>query len=280
MTVIKHDLSHGRWSAIPNAIADDSKIKANALALLTYCLCKPEQWQVRTAVVRARFNWGEFAFRSAARELSLAGYFRYRKYRNEQGQIKTEILVSPTPVAPDATNQRPVCDAEVEPHRAAVDRSPADRCPNQEENNKEENNNNNQAASAAQQQEVVVDFYLVESGLLELREVEELKIAALLTNAPQDFLDEVCNQIRHKGRKGEHGIKHPVRFLKMIARSKKPEFEYAADERERREARERFESRKTQAVPAQTAPRLEKGAPCPPEWAERIDQLLGRKNAK
>ncbi len=279
MTVMKHDLSHGRWSAIPNAVADDSKIKANALALLTYCLCKPEHWQVRTTVVRTRFNWGELAFRSAARELNLAGYFRYRKYRNERGQIKTEILVSPTPVAPDVSNQRPVREAEVEPHRAAVDRTPVHQCPNKQEENTKENNNN-LAAYAAQQQEVVVDSFLIDAGLFELREVADLKVAALLTDDPQGYVDEVCGQIRQKGRKGEGGIKHPARVLKVIAKSKSPTLEYAADERERRQARQAFEKRKLAFAQTLCAPPNEKGVPCPPVLADRLNQLLGRKNAK
>ena len=219
------------------------------------------------------------AFRSAARELNSAGYFRYRKYRNERGQIKTEILVSPTPAAPDATNQRPVCETEVEPHRAAVDRTAVHQCPNRkEENNKEQNNN--QAALAAQQRKVVVDSFFIEVGLLELRELADLKAASLLTDDPQNYLDEVCGQIRQKGRKGESGIKHPARVLKMIAQSKSPILEYAADERERRQARQAFEKRKLTLAQTLPAPSNEKGVPCPPVLADRIDQLLGRKNAK
>jgi hypothetical protein len=89
----------GNFTIIQNAILEDTRLGAVALAVLLYLLHRPPDWRVRYVEVMARLHIGREAFRRGWNELIAAGYVTTRQGRREDGRIgEFEIYVSDVPV--------------------------------------------------------------------------------------------------------------------------------------------------------------------------------------
>jgi hypothetical protein len=268
MGIVKHDPAAGRWSAAPNELIERTDLSVEARFFVVWCLCKPPAWELRVGHIQRTLGWGEHKWLRVAAELRKTGHLVYQRSRNASGQINETLYVRPIPLPPypgqpGMAEPRPVqpcaagTGAYVRPSEVKTQKTKKD-------------NNNNQIAPS---REVVVSDFFVESNLLEPREIAELKSSAInmAIENPQEIVDEICGQIRKKGRTGDRGIKHPIRLLKKIATS--TTLDFAADERERREAKLRPI---TGVCNAQQA--TGKGVPCPPHISAKIAQLVRGKH--
>jgi hypothetical protein len=269
MGIIKHDPAAGRWSAAPNELIERSDLSIEARFFVIWCLAKPPSWQLRVSHIQRSLGWGEHKWLRIANELKNTGHLSYERLHSSTGLFTQNLLVRPIPFQPHPGQPGVVERGMVEPcmdHPRPVDAGDYVR---PTKTRREENNNNQPART----REVVVSNFFIEQNLLEPRELNELKEAAVLSASadPQALLDEVCGQIRHKGRLGERGIKHPVRLLKRISTSSSLDF--AADERERRETKMR-----PIALRSNLPQKESQGVPCPPHLSSRIAALVGGKH--
>ena len=63
-----------RYTHIPNAALEDSRLSFRARGILAYLLSKPDDWRCRSEQLAAASTDGRFAVRSALAELEAAGY--------------------------------------------------------------------------------------------------------------------------------------------------------------------------------------------------------------
>lgn len=73
--------------AVPNYVAQSSKVGADALGVLTYLASLPDEWNVRVADIMARFNFGKDRWQRIAKELRDMGAFERQEIRDASGRI-------------------------------------------------------------------------------------------------------------------------------------------------------------------------------------------------
>jgi hypothetical protein len=274
MTIIQVDPGRGGWSITPNFLIERSDLSIEARFFIIWCLVKPPGWQLRVAHIQRKLEWGEHKWLRVAAELRSAGYLQYKVARLKNGQFDKKLIVraEPLPPHPDHPGVAQPGVGEPDPVDPGV----------YTKNNKTRNiedNNNPITQTTEKKQKVVVDGKLVESGLLSTTEAAEIKATALNLvgeNArAQVIADELCGQIRMKGRVGLRGIKHPVRLLKVLANS--DALDFAVNERELREAREQAAVRQlaTFGEVCKQAPQTFKLPP--PAFTEYLAALKNRK---
>ena len=89
-----------RFAQIPNDVADDPRLSADCLGVLTYLLAKPDGWRVNIKNLQNRFNMGRKVYRLID-ELIEAGYISRHRERHEDGRFsEMEYHVFDAPHAP------------------------------------------------------------------------------------------------------------------------------------------------------------------------------------
>lgn len=93
------------FARIPNELLADDRVSWRAKGILSYLCGKPDGWKMRVADLCNHGTEGEFAVRSALKELRKAGYAQLCQVR-ENGKIKQWVWkVSDTAIFLDGGNQ-------------------------------------------------------------------------------------------------------------------------------------------------------------------------------
>lgn len=88
MAIRKGELiSH--YACIPNATLQDPHLSSEALGVLVFILSLPEDWIIRAAQIRRKFNIGKVVQQRIFRELERAGYL---VKENEKDKARTTSL--------------------------------------------------------------------------------------------------------------------------------------------------------------------------------------------
>lgn len=99
------------FTVIPNEMANDARLGADALGLLVYLLTKPNDWKVRINELRNRFDMGKDKTYRILKNLEQLGYVIRESVRTEGQFAETRYIVRDLPcpqksdaVYPDADN--------------------------------------------------------------------------------------------------------------------------------------------------------------------------------
>lgn len=97
MSVIKFNPSDNadRWDSIPRKTLQDTSLSSVAFQLLMFLLSQPSTWQVSSAHLQKKFNWGKNKVASAVKELKDAGYLEVGQSRNKGRFGNVEYIVHP-----------------------------------------------------------------------------------------------------------------------------------------------------------------------------------------
>lgn len=108
--------SRENFTVIPNEMANDTRIGADALGLLVYLITKPNDWKVRINELRNRFDMGKDKTYRILATLEQYGYVTRESVREEGKFAETRYIVrdvpcpdfsepvKPEPSQPDAKN--------------------------------------------------------------------------------------------------------------------------------------------------------------------------------
>ena len=82
-----------RYAIIGNDVLRDKRLSFRARGVLTYLLSMPDNWQTSSERIAKESTEGRDAIRAALRELESAGYLVRRRYQDDAGRWKTELLI-------------------------------------------------------------------------------------------------------------------------------------------------------------------------------------------
>lgn len=118
MTVItRKRTSH--FAIIPNAVAEDERLRFEARGVLCYLLAKPHDWKVRPADLQRSGNIGRDKVYRILNELIKAGYLVREPLRDDKARItQYDYIVSDTAVPPPLPETLSTGDADLLPEKA------------------------------------------------------------------------------------------------------------------------------------------------------------------
>ncbi|OAN92871.1 hypothetical protein A8B84_17340 [Marinobacter sp. EhC06] len=106
---IKKDKLTSHYACIPNATLQDPRLTPEALGVLVFLLSLPEDWIIRAAQIRRKFDIGKFVQHRIFRELERAGYLVKEKdkdkARTKDGRWTYRITIF-------QTSQKPLTDED------------------------------------------------------------------------------------------------------------------------------------------------------------------------
>jgi hypothetical protein len=135
-----------RFTVLPNDAIRNPRLSFRAVGVLAHLLSLPDGAKVDSATLATAHREGRDAVRSAFAELADHGYYRRDVIRLPDGTLRTEVVVSSTPmngetagrtgdgfsgVGPGPENPAPVNPAPVNP--TPVDQAPKEEVPNDQE---------------------------------------------------------------------------------------------------------------------------------------------------
>ena len=82
-----------RFLVIGNDVLRDKRLSFRARGILAYLLSMPDNWQTSSERIAAETTEGRDSIRTALRELQTAGYIHRRRYQDEAGKWRSELLV-------------------------------------------------------------------------------------------------------------------------------------------------------------------------------------------
>jgi hypothetical protein len=282
MTIIKHDPSEGRWTAVPRSLIQKNELSVEARFLVVWLLSHAENWQIRPEFCEQKLGFSREKWAKITTELIAAGYWSRVTRREKNGQLKTETHVRAEPIPPGAG-----LPTAGEP--TAGEPGVGNPAPIEETNKKKVEKENNNTCTQVQVQpttkneEVVVafdpDFQI--RNLLSIIEQKNITatLATIAGTRRQAAADELSGALRARGRQSPRGIKNPVIFLRSILQVDPSSWTYSLSEKELREARARSVHL---CSPGPHPASEEKGpyGPPSPEIRAKIDQILGRNPTK
>jgi hypothetical protein len=134
-----------RFTILPNDAIRNQALSFRAVGVLAHLLSLPDGAKVDSATLAAAHKEGRDAVRSAYKELEAHGYYRREVLRLHDGTLRTEVIVSSTPmngetpgrtedgfsgVGPGPENPAPVGPAPVNP--TSAEPAPVDQAPKEE----------------------------------------------------------------------------------------------------------------------------------------------------
>ena len=91
-TIFKAIGLQSHFTILPNATANDTRVSALALGVLSYLLSKPEDWDTSVAELRHRFSSeSRNDIRRAMQNLKDAGYARLVPQRSKDGRVRGKV---------------------------------------------------------------------------------------------------------------------------------------------------------------------------------------------
>ena len=151
MSAILRHRHPNRFTILPNDAIRNRALSFKAVGVLAHLLSLPDGAKVDSATLAAAHKEGRDAVRAAYRELEVHGYYRREVIRLPDGTLRTEVVVSSTPMngetagrtedglpgaGPEPEIPAPVGPAPVKPtsvHPTPVDQAPKEEVPKTEE---------------------------------------------------------------------------------------------------------------------------------------------------
>jgi len=145
MSAILRHRHPNRFTILPNDAIRNSALSFRAVGVLAHLLSLPDGAKVDSATLAAAHREGRDAVRAAYKELEAHGYYRREVMRLADGTLRTEVVVSSTPmngetagptgdgfsgVGPEPEYPAPVEPAPVNPTSAGP--APVDQAPKEE----------------------------------------------------------------------------------------------------------------------------------------------------
>jgi hypothetical protein len=145
MSAILRHRHPNRFTVLPNDAIRNPSLSFRAVGVLAHLLSLPDGAKVDSATLAGAHREGRDAVRSAYRELEAHGYYRKELIRLPDGTLRTEVVVSSTPMngedagrtedgksgaGPGPENPAPVDPAPVNP--TSVQPTPVDQAPKEE----------------------------------------------------------------------------------------------------------------------------------------------------
>jgi len=93
-----------RFTVLPNDAIRNAALSFRAVGVLAHLLSLPDGAKVDSATLAGAHREGRDAVRAAYRELEAHGYYRREVIRLPDGTLRTEVVVSSTPMEPGAGN--------------------------------------------------------------------------------------------------------------------------------------------------------------------------------
>lgn len=146
MSAILRHRHPNRFTVLPNDAIRNQALSFRAVGVLAHLLSLPDGARVDSATLAAAHKEGRDAVRAAFKELETHGYYRRHVIRLSDGTLRTEVVVSSTPmsgegagrteagfsgVGPAPDSPAPVEPAPVKP--TSVEPAPVDQAPTEEE---------------------------------------------------------------------------------------------------------------------------------------------------
>lgn len=151
MSAILRHRHPNRFTVLPNDAIRNPALSFRSVGVLAHLLSLPDGAKVDSATLAGAHKEGRDAVRAAYRELETHGYYRKELIRLPDGTLRTEVVVSSTPMngetagrtedgfpgaGPGPENPAPVGPAPVKPtpvQPTPVDQAPKEEVPNTEE---------------------------------------------------------------------------------------------------------------------------------------------------
>lgn len=151
MSAILRHRHPNRFTVLPNDAIRNPTLSFRAVGVLAHLLSLPDGAKVDSATLAGAHREGRDAVRAAYKELEAHGYYRREVLRLSDGTLRTEVVVSSTPmngdrpgrtgdgksgVGPGPENPAPVEPAPVNPTSAgptSVDQAPKEEVPTTQE---------------------------------------------------------------------------------------------------------------------------------------------------
>ena len=95
------------FTVIPNEMANDDRLPADALGLLVYLLTKPNDWKVRVNELRSRFDMGKDKTYRILGNLEQLGYVIRESVRTDGKFAETRYIVKDTPHTSEPCPENP-----------------------------------------------------------------------------------------------------------------------------------------------------------------------------
>jgi len=145
MSAILRHRHPNRFTVLPNDAIRNPALSFRAVGVLAHLLSLPDGAKVDSATLAMAHREGRDAVRSAYRELEALGYYRREVARLPDGTLRTEVVVSSTPMGDEDAGHagdgfsglgpEPDFPAPVEPapvHPTSVEPTPVDQAPKEE----------------------------------------------------------------------------------------------------------------------------------------------------